>query len=292
MADAPPPDERPRASRAPLPAGRGGARRVVLLAVSLVVVGGIAVFAGCVNMIAAGTPAGLPPAAAPAPTTTPAPQTTTPAPTATPTPTPPPEPEPRSLRLGDEGPRVLEIQQRLSELGYWLGEVDGYYGQLTRQAVMAFQKAEGLTRDGVAGPVTRGRLPDASRPQPERTEGDLIEVDLERQLLLVVQDGQVRWAFNTSTGNGEAYSRPSGGTGIATTPRGGYEIERQINGYRRAELGVLYRPKYFNGGIAVHGSGSIPARPASHGCVRVTNAAMDLLWSSGVAEIGTDVVVY
>jgi lipoprotein-anchoring transpeptidase ErfK/SrfK len=196
------------------------------------------------------------------------------------------------LRLESDGPAVQELQQRLSDLGYWLGEIDGHYGQLTRQAVMAFQKAQGLDRDGVAGPDTRKELPAASRPAPRTAEGDHIEVDLKRQLLMVVPDGQVQWTINTSTGNGEAYDRPDGGTGVARTPRGDFEIERQINGVREAELGVLYRPKYFHGGIAVHGSGSIPAHPASHGCVRVTNAAMDLLWASDVARVGTEVHVY
>ena len=121
---------------------------------------------------------------------------------------------------------------------------------------------------------------------------DDIEIDLERQLLLVVAGGQVQWAFNTSTGNGEAYTSSSGGIARAATPPGSFTIGRQIDGIREAPLGTLYRPKYFNGGIAVHGSGSIPATPASHGCARLTNAAMDLLWSSGVAEIGTAVVVY
>src|SRR5690606_27197855 len=202
------------------------------------------------------------------------------------------EDEEELLMLESFGPAVEELQQRLSALGYWLGDVDGHYGQLTRQAVMAFQKAEGLDRDGVAGPDTRGTLETASRPEPRFAEGDHLEVDLERQLLLVVRDGRVQWALNTSTGSGEAYNRPSGGSGVARTPRGEFEIERQINGVRRAELGVLYRPKYFHGGIAVHGSGSVPAHPASHGCVRLTNAAMDLLWSSDVAPIGTEVHVY
>jgi hypothetical protein len=204
----------------------------------------------------------------------------------------PADPASTSLKLGASGPAVLELQEQLSELGYWLGAPDGTYGQLTRQAVMAFQKAEDLTRDGVAGPRTRRAIPEASRPTPRTPSGDHLEVDLDRQLLLVVRDGEVRWAFNTSTGNGEAYDRPSGGTGVARTPRGKFEVQRQIDGLRRAELGDLYRPKYFNGGIAVHGSGSVPARPASHGCVRLTNAAMDLLWSSGVAAIGTPVHVY
>ncbi|MFS8585346.1 MAG: L,D-transpeptidase family protein, partial [Acidimicrobiia bacterium] len=215
-------------------------------------------------------------------TTTSAPTTTTTAPTTTTTTAPtttttlPPDPAADgTLELGESGEAVLALQQRLVELGYWLGEPDGTYGQLTRQAVMAFQKVEGLARDGVAGPATQQALATASRPVPRGTHG--IEIDLDRQVLFVVQDGRVTWAINTSTGNGEAYTSSTGGTARAVTPPGHFTIERQIDGLREAPLGTLYRPKYFNGGIAIHGSGSIPAQPASHGCARVTNAAMDLL---------------
>lgn len=238
-----------------------------------------------------------PPAAtAPPTTTTTAPPPTTAPPTTVPpttTTTAPPDPAADGmLKLGESGPSVTALQQRLSDLGYWMGTPDGTYGQLTRQAVMAFQKAEGLGRDGTAGPITQERLAVAGRPQARDGSYDHIEIDLERQLLLVVAGGQVQWAFNTSTGNGEAYTSSSGGIARAATPPGSFTIGRQIDGIREAPLGTLYRPKYFNGGIAVHGSGSIPATPASHGCARLTNAAMDLLWSSGVAEIGTAVVVY
>jgi peptidoglycan hydrolase-like protein with peptidoglycan-binding domain len=285
----------------------------VRLAVALVVASGLTLTAGCAGATG-GSPTAAPPAApalpaaptapttapttATAPTTDPSatpPTTASPPTTATPGPTAPDavaDPASTSLKQGDEGPGVGALQQRLADLGFWIGAADGNYGQLTRQAVMAFQKAEGITRDGVAGPQTQQYLQSASRPTPRDASGDHIEVDLERQLLLVVRGGQVQWALNTSTGNGEAYARPSGGSGVARTPRGDFAVERQINGLRRAELGDLYRPKYFRGGIAVHGSGSIPAHPASHGCVRVTNSAMDLLWSSGVAEIGTPVSVY
>jgi peptidoglycan hydrolase-like protein with peptidoglycan-binding domain len=268
------------------------------LAATLLLTTGLALTAGC----AAGTTPEAQAAPAPSPTATPAPApapSTPPpaAPPAAPAPAPAPAPPPGPgadglLELGESGPEIGALQQRLSDLGYWLGPVDGHYGQLTRQAVTAFQKAEGLGPDGVAGPLTQGRLPDAARPTGRATSGNLLEVDLERQLLLVIQDGRVQWAFNTSTGTGEVYESPSGDTGVATTPTGEYAVQRQIDGLREAELGTLYRPKYFNGGIAVHGAGSIPARPASHGCVRVTNSAMDLLWSSGVAEIGTTVVVH
>ncbi|GAA5116508.1 L,D-transpeptidase family protein [Pseudonocardia adelaidensis] len=289
MAAGPAVDEPHRAERSP------AARTPAGIAVTLVVAGGLALTGACGGPLGP-SPDTLPPAAAaPAPATTPPSGTTTPPTSAPPTPTPStaePEAADAVLNLDSSGPAVQELQQRLSGLGFWLGEIDGHYGQLTRQAVMAFQKAEGLDRDGVAGPQTRAELPTAARPSARSTEGDHIEVDLERQILLVVRDGQVQWALNTSTGSGETYDRPSGGSGVAHTPRGDFEIERQINGVREAELGMLYRPKYFHGGIAVHGAGSIPAHPASHGCVRVTNAAMDLLWASDVARVGTEVTVY
>lgn len=196
------------------------------------------------------------------------------------------------LEPGEHGGSVSALQQRLGDLGYWLGAPDGTYGQLTRQAVMAFQKVAGLGRDGVAGPATLAALDAASRPAPRDPTGTHVEIDLARQVLLVVDGGQTRWVLNTSTGSGEAYAAPGGGTAVARTPVGSFTIERQIDGVRDAPLGRLYRPKYFKGGIAIHGAGQIPARPASHGCARLTNAAMDLLWSSGVTPIGTPVLVY
>jgi Putative peptidoglycan binding domain/L,D-transpeptidase catalytic domain len=197
-----------------------------------------------------------------------------------------------TLEHGEQGAEVVALQERLDELGYWHGSSDGRYGQLTRQAVMAFQKAEGLGRDGVAGPATLGALTGASRPVPRDPSGNHLEIDLGRQILLVVEGGQTRWVLNTSTGNGEAYAAPGGGTAVAATPTGRFSITREIDGLRAAPLGTLYRPKYFVGGIAIHGSGSIPAQPASHGCARVTNSAMDLLWSSGLAPLGTPVLTY
>ncbi len=225
------------------------------------------------------------------PTTTTAPPTTTTVPPTTTTTAPPDPAADGTLEVGERGPAVLALQQHLVRLGYWLGSADGTYGQLTRQAVMAFQKAEGLGRDGVAGPVTQGRLAGAQR-QASRAGGTGLEIDLERQILMIVQGGQVRWVLNTSTGNNETYTSSTGGSAVAATPPGSFTIGREIDGVREAPLGTLYRPKYFNGGIAIHGSGSIPARPASHGCARVTNSAMDMLWASGVAAIGTPVTVY
>lgn len=187
-----------------------------------------------------------------------------------------------ALRQGDSGPLVLALQQRLTELGFWLDTPDGAYAALTAHAVIAFQKANGLPRDGIAGQRTLTALDSAVRPRPRSTDsGNRIEVDLKRQLLLVVAGGKVRWVMDTSTGKV-----------AGTTPAGHHRVYRQIDGYHKAPLGVLYRPKYIFEGVAVHGFPSVPSYPASHGCIRVTNASMDWLWSSGAMPIGTDVWVY
>jgi len=57
-------------------------------------------------------------------------------------------------------------------------------------------------------------------------------------------------------------------------------------------LGEIYRPKYFNGGIAIHGMHNVPAQPASHGCVRLGLKAMDYLWEQKWVKKGLRVWVY
>jgi lipoprotein-anchoring transpeptidase ErfK/SrfK len=52
----------------------------------------------------------------------------------------------------------------------------------------------------------------------------------------------------------------------------------------------MYKPYYFRGGYAIHGSPSVPGYPASHGCVRVTNADMDFLRDH--LDLGMTVYVY
>jgi lipoprotein-anchoring transpeptidase ErfK/SrfK len=81
-----------------------------------------------------------------------------------------------------------------------------------------------------------------------------------------------------------------GQTRRAITPTGNFRITRKINAWRTSKLGRLYRPAYFYGGYAVHGSWSVPAYPASHGCVRVTIAVMDRLYNG--LPIGMPVKVY
>ncbi len=198
------------------------------------------------------------------------------------------------LGRGDAGAEVDKLQQRLTDLGYWLGDLDGQFGTLTTQAVMAFQKYEGLERSGIADDVTRARLEVADRPRPVAArKGRWVEIDKTRQVMLFVVDGEVRWTFNTSTGTETEYTRPDGSKGFAHTPEGWFTFFRQIDGLREADLGQLWRPKYFtNAGHAIHGSRSIPAHPASHGCARLSYPAIDFIWSAGLAPIGTPLLVH
>lgn len=57
-------------------------------------------------------------------------------------------------KVGSQGEEVRQIQKKLTELGYDPGKADGIYGQQTKNAVIAFQKAKGLSADGIAGPKT------------------------------------------------------------------------------------------------------------------------------------------
>jgi hypothetical protein len=196
------------------------------------------------------------------------------------------------LRPGAHGAGVTMLQRQLIELGYWLPSADGQYGGLTAQAVLALQKAAGLSRDGVFGPRTRAALLREVHPRARSMSGHVIEVDKKRQLLMMVDGGQVRLVLNTSTGSGRTFTHPDGREDVAVTPAGHFTVGRQVDGWRKSDLGELWRPKYFNGGIAVHGFTSVPAFPASHGCVRVSISAMNMLWADGLIPIGTSVWVY
>ena len=185
------------------------------------------------------------------------------------------------LQQGSSGPAVRSLQERLASLGFWLGTPDGRFGTSTFHAVVAFQKVHGLPRDGIAGPVTMRAVSLADRPTPRSTSGALIEIDLSRQILTVATGGRATWVVDVSTG-----------ITPGSTPKGEFRVFRQVNGYDVGPLGVLYRPKYFRNGVAIHGYPVVPSEPASHGCVRVTNAVMDWLWSQNAVPIGTTVWVY
>lgn len=195
------------------------------------------------------------------------------------------------LTRGSVAPEVEALQQKLIELGYRPGDPDGRYGAQTASAVLAFEKREGLQRDGQAGPGVMAALesPQGAGPR-DAANGPRIEVDLDRQIAFVVDAAGAVTTINISSGSGRTYDKPGGGTAAAYTPSGEFAVERSIDGIRKAPLGSLYRPLYFQEGWAIHGASSVPAYPASHGCVRTSNVDQDYLF--GVISVGDPVVIY
>jgi peptidoglycan hydrolase-like protein with peptidoglycan-binding domain len=188
-----------------------------------------------------------------------------------------------TLAEGAKGSEVFLLQITLTARGFWLQDFPGNFGASTRHALVAFQKYGGLPRSGQLDPLTRfvlGATLDRAQPKVPKL-GRSIEVDIARQILTISDNGQVLWVFDISTGK---KSTP--------TPRGSYTLTRQINDQRISKLGELWRPKYFTGGYALHGSPSVPNYPASHGCVRMTNQEINFLWDSNIAPIGTPVTLF
>ncbi|MFN6120326.1 MAG: L,D-transpeptidase family protein [Actinomycetes bacterium] len=191
---------------------------------------------------------------------------------------------------------VARGQQRLLDLGFWLAGADGSFGVTTRQAVMAFQKWSGLPASGNLDEVTAARLNTVQCRPTTGVSGDLFLVDKGDQLGFIVRNGRAEWVLNVSTGGDYDYTwRDSRGNLIpdkAVTPTGTHRVYRVHDEPRYdGSLGVLYRPRFFVGGVAVHGAPSVPNYPASHGCVRVTNQAMDMIWATDAMPMRSTVVV-
>lgn len=199
---------------------------------------------------------------------------------------------PKTMVLGSSGASVLRLQNRLASLGYWVGTPDGSFGALTQQAVWAVQKAAGQRRSGRADLAVTGVLQRGMRPTPRTTSGTVIECDLRKQLLLIVVNGKLKYTLNTSTGNNERYYS-QGTWSTAVTPTGRYSIYRRYTGgWETGPLGSMWKPAYWHRGWAIHGSGSIPPYPASHGCNRVSNPSMDMLYVENHVAMGRQVWIY
>jgi lipoprotein-anchoring transpeptidase ErfK/SrfK len=156
------------------------------------------------------------------------------------------------LALGSRGLSVRVLEARLRALRYALPRVDGYFGLDTYQAVLTFQKVERLPWTGRVDRRVWARLQHARAPRA-RYRGTHIEISKGRQFLLVVRRGVVAAAVHVSTG------------ATGNTPLGRWRVYRKVRGWDW----VLWYPMYFLRGFAIHGYASVPAYPASHGCVRV-----------------------
>jgi peptidoglycan hydrolase-like protein with peptidoglycan-binding domain len=232
-----------------------------------------------------------------APTTTRAPTTTAPSPAIVPL----AAPEYPFAAVGSSGGgETARIQQRLVDMGFWNSGADGEYGLTTSQAVMAFQKYVGLEASGYVNQETADALTNAKfRAHGLADAGTLVEIDKDKQLLFVVHNGRTVWIYNTSTGDGQPYTEADQNTpgetqtGVSITRNGLHEVYRERPvGWWEGDLGKIYRPKYFSGGQAVHGSNNVPNYPASHGCVRVSIPAMDFIWETNIMPMHIPVWVH
>jgi hypothetical protein len=173
---------------------------------------------------------------------------------------------------------VAAYQQRLHDLTFDPGPVDGNYGKEMTYAVQAVQKIAGLERDGRIGPEEKAALEGFQYPLPNHpaAEGDRTEINIANQTITLYENYQVQLITTTSTASGETfcYITPKAAPTqrvceIATTPNGRYKYYFFYDGWQDGDLGELYNPYYFFKGRAIHGYDSVPAEPASHGCSRI-----------------------
>jgi hypothetical protein len=172
---------------------------------------------------------------------------------------------------GDDSPQIQAYEQRLAQLHFDPGPIDGHFDQKTRYAVEAVEKMMGWDRNGTIDQQFVNTISAFKYPAPARPTGgaDRVEIDLDKQVLTLYKGYQVKLITTTSTGSGRKFCGGDDGCQYAITPAGNYDFQWHVNGWRDGSLGRLYNPWYFNGGIAVHGYTSVPTYPASHGCARI-----------------------
>jgi lipoprotein-anchoring transpeptidase ErfK/SrfK len=167
--------------------------------------------------------------------------------------------------------------------------VEGRAGQTQQQAEEKPRADRSSTNQPEIGELTavgaEGNLEPYGEAQVKR-----IEVDLSRQVLSVIDaSGNVTKILPISSGSGKWYVS-EGERRRAITPKGRFRAYRKISGWRKSPLGLMYYPVYIVGGIAIHGSPSVPRRPASHGCIRIPMYAAKAFFDA--TPIGTPVVVH
>jgi hypothetical protein len=185
---------------------------------------------------------------------------------------------------------VREAERRLSEMGYWTGPIDGVLDERSRLALITFQKWEGRKLNGRLTRDEFNAVMESVPPRPRDPGYKHVEVDLDRQVLVLTDDdGVAIRILPVSTGSGKRYNE-NGIRGLAYTPRGRFRIYGKINGWRKSNLGLLFYPNYFSNGLAIHGNPSVPTRPQSHGCIRIPMFASRQI--SELLPVGTILLIY
>jgi peptidoglycan hydrolase-like protein with peptidoglycan-binding domain len=205
----------------------------------------------------------------------------------------------QTIAKGAKSDDVTTVQQRLTDLGFAPGPIDGVFGSGTQQAVWAYEKlilkvprakATGkVTNEMWQGMQDRIVVP-ARRPTGAGTRH--LEIYVPEQVAIVFTDDHPTLITHIATGlqnpdgspkkwcetlkydtgpNGEPLTEPltRQECAEAKTPGGVFKFTHNFVGKRTGPLGGMMNPWYFDFGIAIHGADNIPLEPASHGCVRV-----------------------
>lgn len=193
-----------------------------------------------------------------------------------------------TLREGDEGESVYILQAYLFELGYYTGRIDGRFSAETTEAVKAFQRANGLSADGIAGKGTQGKLMSGSAvPAEDVTDiedevtGPLPETPSLSTLRRGDKNAQVMVMQQYLADLGYLTTQPDGQFGSATERA--VKLFQEANGLTadgvagRGTLSILY------GGDAVASGGSSGSMSGSAPSVAATpkpNMDIVIQWES------------
>ena len=180
-----------------------------------------------------------------------------------------------SLAIGSSSRGVYALERRLHGLHYALHKSNRFFGVDTYEAVLAFQKVHRMSRTGRVGDAVWRKLGRTHVPKARHPSGAHIEVDKTRQVLFEVRRGRVVRVMHVSTG------------ATGNTPVGTWHVY-----WKQAGLNShgMYYSLYWYLGFAIHGYASVPAWPASHGCVRIPMWLAPGLYSRW--GLGTTVYVY
>ena len=199
----------------------------------------------------------------------------------------------RTLSKGMAGDDVADLQERMTELGFWPGPIDGYYGDETRKSVWAYEKlvleVESKSPSGQVTPGMWDDMQDSFVIQPRRPNAtpNHTEIYLPEQVLAVFENNKPVMITHMASGTNEEWCEEvtispgeygnedgeeplvRGECGKSITPGGVFHFYREVEGVRQSALGGMWNPVYLNCGIAVHGALNVPLQPASHGCIRI-----------------------
>lgn len=186
-----------------------------------------------------------------------------------------------------------QVEVALSRAGYPVGRVNGFFDQKTRRALCAWRDLTGQRASrNYPTPSERVLLVQTTHPVPTRRLALGLNVSRTCQALTWVRENPTTKARYI-----QAIFEVSTGMATHPTPKGLFKIYSQFNGWQESKLypgAMMYRPKYFYHGYALHGSATdalVHTYPASHGCTRMLHRSIDQLWTNKVG-IGTQVFIY